>query len=181
MEDADLKARIHRRILLERTWEPAYVGGGRSQDRSGSLLRFFEIIAEVLDQLGKTSAEFVTHDELCEALLSHPEAGLAIERFSREDPNGNSKQWWAANRIASWSQRWTIGRSPYDGPFERRYTGVGHGGQQNGFVLNIFTKNSARPNRASREDFAQPRSQALPTDLFEYARNCCLKRLACKI
>ena len=120
VEDADLKARIHRRILLERTGAPAYVGGGRKQNRSGSLPWFFEIIAEILDQFGKMSTEFVTHDELCEALLRHPEAGHSIECFSREDPNGNSKQWWAANRVAWWSQRWTMGHSPYDGPFERR-------------------------------------------------------------
>jgi hypothetical protein len=120
MEDADLKARIHRRILLERTGGPVYTGSNRKQNRSGSLPWFFEIIAEILERFGKTSTDFVTHDELCEALLQHADAGPAIERFAREDPDGNSQQWWAANRIAWWSQRWTMGQSPYDGPFERR-------------------------------------------------------------
>ncbi|MDQ2773926.1 MAG: hypothetical protein M3Y57_03205 [Acidobacteriota bacterium] len=121
--DIELKARIHKRIVSEGGMEASKLRQSflPRKSRSGTLERFFAIIAEIVEQYSKNSSDYMTHDEIANALVEHPEAGPLLEQFAREDSNQKTALWWAGSRIAFFSQQWTVRRDfPYDGPFERQ-------------------------------------------------------------
>jgi hypothetical protein len=83
----------------------------------------FPIVARLISDLYGTKNDFVTHDELVDALLKDAVGIRLIERACEADGGAKSKGWWASNMVQWFSQRITEEKSDYRMQFERKSIG----------------------------------------------------------
>ncbi len=80
----------------------------------------FPIIARIITDTHASAQSFVTHDEVVQRLLADGEAAPIIEEAHREQKDQNrSREWFAHNMVAWFSERITVGQSNWDGSFDR--------------------------------------------------------------
>lgn len=72
----------------------------------------FPIIAHSIDARYNSKQDFVTHDEIVEALLADPEAVRIIEEAHQAQPE-RTREWLAHNMVAWFSERITVGQSEW--------------------------------------------------------------------
>lgn len=122
--DAAVKARIHRNLLAEQGQHPTLRDRKiRFEGRSLIGFRFSEVFPVIAATIRAHSAgeeDFVTHEELVAALLSHPELSPVLDQLEEHDPQRKPASWWASNMVAWFSQVFTTGRSEWEDQFTRQ-------------------------------------------------------------
>jgi hypothetical protein len=79
----------------------------------------FPIIAHIIRQSYREHQRFVTTDEIATGLLRDSEARNLIEAAQDQQEEKQSLEWLASNMVAWFSQRITVGESPWKHEFER--------------------------------------------------------------
>lgn len=79
----------------------------------------FPIIAKTIEDLSASKEDYVTHDEIVEALLADPVAVEIVDRAHRAQPD-HTQEWLAHNMVAWFSERISVGQSDWRERFERK-------------------------------------------------------------
>lgn len=80
----------------------------------------FPLIARIIASSSHLTDDFVTHDDIVEALLTDTEAGPTIANARDQSREPQSAEWIAHNMVAWFSQRITIGESEWKQQFDRK-------------------------------------------------------------
>lgn len=81
----------------------------------------FPIIAQVIISQHEAKRGYVTHDEIVAALLRDPDGSTAVDRALGQSDLDHSREWLAANMVAWFSQRITVGDSEWSEQFDRKH------------------------------------------------------------
>jgi hypothetical protein len=119
--DADRKWRIHRNVLLEQGAAAHIPQRVQSNDEKGFFTHaeVFPIIANAIETYCRKHANYMTHEEIVEAVMKDPQGQAILER--RPD---KTKLWSAGVMVAWFSKIFTDGTSEWDARFERKRIGL---------------------------------------------------------
>ena len=79
----------------------------------------FPIIARIIDDVFAKQQRYVTHDEIAAGLLADPGASPIIDEAQQQQDEKQSKEWFAHNMVAWFSERITVGQSDWTNAFDR--------------------------------------------------------------
>lgn len=79
----------------------------------------FPIIADSIRRIYRDKRDFVSHEEIVQVLL-HDSTGKDLVEMAYQKQKSQTREWWASNMVAWFSQRITEGYSLYQGEFERK-------------------------------------------------------------
>ena len=82
----------------------------------------FPVIADSIRKIHQRKGDFVSHEEIVEALLEDP-VGKELVETAHQKQNSQSREWLASNMVAWFSQRMTEGKSEYASEFVRKMIG----------------------------------------------------------
>ena len=79
----------------------------------------FPIITDLTKKLYQVKRDFVFHEEIVQGLLNDP-VGKKLVEFAYQKKNSHSREWWAGNMVAWFSQKITAGEYKPGNEFERK-------------------------------------------------------------
>lgn len=116
--NAEAKWRIHRNVLSEKSASlpVSLPQRSRSDDKKGFFTHAeaFPIIANAIETYCRSNNQYMTHDEIVEAVMKDPQGQVILDR--RPD---KTKLWSAGVMVAWFSKIFTDGTSEWDGRFDR--------------------------------------------------------------
>lgn len=79
----------------------------------------FPVIARIIADIHQSTGDFVTHDRIAEQFMADVEGSSIIRDAVAETQGARTETWMAHNMIAWFSQRITMGKSEWQGRFDR--------------------------------------------------------------